>query len=56
MSGTVLAKVGVAVWSLSYCVMEQIKLAKPSEQDEVVKPQRQAEQFWREKVEQANAE
>ena len=36
--------------------MGQIKLADPRQQEEVVQPHRQAEQFWREKVAQANAE
>jgi hypothetical protein len=36
--------------------MGQIKLADPLQQDEVVQPHRRAEQFWREKVAQANAE
>lgn len=34
----------------------QIKPANAREQDEVVQPHRQAEQFWRERVAQANAE
>jgi hypothetical protein len=36
--------------------MGQIKLADPHQQDEVLQPHRQAEAFWREKLEQANAE
>ncbi len=36
--------------------MGQIKLANPRQQDEVVQPQRQAEQFWHKKVAEANAE
>lgn len=36
--------------------MGQVKLADPRQQDEVVQTHRRAEQFWREKVAQANAE
>jgi hypothetical protein len=36
--------------------MGQIKLADPRQQDEVVQPHRCAEQFWRERVAQANAD
>jgi hypothetical protein len=35
---------------------ERIKLADPRQQEEVMSYQRQAEQFWQEKLQQANAE
>jgi hypothetical protein len=36
--------------------MGQIKLADPRQQDEVVQPHRRAEQFWQQRVAQANAD
>jgi len=36
--------------------MGQIKFADPRQQDEVAQPHRRAEQFWLERVVQANAE
>jgi hypothetical protein len=36
--------------------MKQIKLDDPRQQEEVLQPHRAAEQFWQEKVAQANAD